>query len=194
MLQQLAIIEGVTWPAKILFPSDTAPLINGVRVAYPKNLSLRFGAHRASVYGSSATTKNAAFNAAAKDLGRKAHALEFMARPVLPWIMYEDFADYETLMADMAEDPTPLTFPCIPEITPESPRSVAQKRTRGLPVAGDGTTRGGPPARGASDSAAGGTATGAGNTATMAQRNTPATTVLTRTEQIAAFVASPMMP
>jgi hypothetical protein len=94
--------------------------MNGVRVAYPKNLSLRFGAHRASVYGSSATAKNAAFNAAAKDPIREAHAMEFMARPVFPQILSEEFADYDTLMADMAEDPTPLTLPCIPEIAQES--------------------------------------------------------------------------
>ncbi len=87
VLQQLATTEGVTWMAPLLFPSDTAPLVNGVRVAYPKNLSLRFGAHRASVYGCSATAKNAPFNAVAKDLTKEAHAMDFMARPVLPHIL-----------------------------------------------------------------------------------------------------------
>ena len=58
----------------------------------------------------------------AKDLVREAHAMEFMARPVLPHILSEEFADYYSLMADMAEDPTPLTLPCISEIAPESPR------------------------------------------------------------------------
>jgi hypothetical protein len=53
--------------------------LNGARVAYPKNLSLKFGAHRASVYGSSATAKIVAFNAAAKDPVREAHAMKFMA-------------------------------------------------------------------------------------------------------------------
>jgi len=61
--------------------------MNRVRVAYPKNLSLRFGAHRASVYGSSAAAKNAAFNASTKDLGREAHAMDFVARHVLHHIM-----------------------------------------------------------------------------------------------------------
>jgi hypothetical protein len=50
--------------------------MNGVRVAYPKNLLLGLGAHRASLYGNSATAKNAAFNAAAKDPVREAHAME----------------------------------------------------------------------------------------------------------------------
>ena len=50
VLQQLASAEGATWPATFLFPSDTALLMNGARVAYLKNLSLKFGAHRASVY------------------------------------------------------------------------------------------------------------------------------------------------
>ena len=62
-------------------------MINGVRVAYTKNLSLRFGVHRASVYGSSAAAKNAVFNVVAKDPAREAHAMNFMARPVLPQIM-----------------------------------------------------------------------------------------------------------
>jgi hypothetical protein len=34
LLQQMATAEGVTWPATFLFPSDNAPLMNGVRVAY----------------------------------------------------------------------------------------------------------------------------------------------------------------
>ena len=169
-------------------------MINGARVAYPKNLSLRFGAHNASVYGSSAVAKNAAFNATAKDPVREAHAMDFMARHVLPQILSETFANYETLMADMEEDPTPLTLPCILEIVPETPRLAAIKRTRGYPDARDESAQGGPPYLGASGSGTGGTTTGAGGTATMAQGDTPTTTVLTRTEQIAAFVESPMMP
>ncbi len=51
-----------------------------------------------------------------------------------------------------------------------------------------------PPARGASGIAAGGATTESGGTATMAHGDTPAAAVLTRAEQIAAFVASPMMP
>jgi len=97
-------------------------------------------------------------------------------------------------MADMAEDPTPLTLPRIPEIAPESPRSTAQRRTRGNPAARDETARGGPSACGASGSAAVGTTTGAGGTATMTHGDTPAAAVLTSAEQIAAFVASPMKP
>ena len=120
--------------------------------------------------------------------------MEFMARSVLPRIMSDEFADHDTLMADMAEDPTPLTLPCILEIAPESPRSAAQKRTRGNPASRNETSRGGPPARGESGRAAGGTSIGAGGTATMAQGDTPAAAVLTIAEQIAAFVASPMMP
>jgi hypothetical protein len=134
VLQQLATAVGVTWPATFLLPADTAPLISGVRVAYPKNLSLRFGAHRASVYGNSSTAKNAAFNTAAKDSIREAHAVEFMARPISPRILFEEFTDYETLLSDMTADPTPITLPCIPEIAPENPRSAANKRNRGNPI------------------------------------------------------------
>jgi hypothetical protein len=133
ILQQLATAAGVTWPASFLLPADTAPLINGVRVAYPKSLSLRFGAHRASVYGNSNTAKNAAFNSAAKYSIREAHAVEFMARPVPPQILHEEFTDYETLLSDMAADPIPITLPCIPVIAPETPRSAANKRNRRNP-------------------------------------------------------------
>ena len=108
--------------------------------------------------------------------------------------MSEDFADYETLMADMAEEPTPLTLPCILEIALETPRLAASKRTRGNPDAGDESARGGPPDRGASGSGTGGTSTGTGGTVTMLQGHTPAAKILTRAEQIAACVANPMMP
>ena len=57
---------------------------------------------------------NAAFNATTKDPVREAHAMDFMARPVLPQILSETFANYEAPMADMAKDPTPLTLPCMP--------------------------------------------------------------------------------
>jgi hypothetical protein len=108
--------------------------------------------------------------------------------------MSETFADYETLMANMEENPKPLTLPCILEMARESPRSAANKRNRGNPAAGDETTRGGPSYRGASGSGTGGTTTEAGNTATMAQGATPKANILTRAGQIAAFVANPMMP
>ncbi len=169
-------------------------MLNGGRVAYPKNLSLRFGAHRASVYDSSATAKNVAFNAAAKDSIREAHAMEFMARPVSPKIFSEEFTDYETLLADLAEDPVPIILPCIQEIAPVDPRSPTNKRIRGNPATGDDTARGGPSDPGASRSGTGDTAAGAGSTAPVAQGSTTAPITLTRAEHIAAFLANPMIP
>ena len=70
--------------------------------------------------------------------------LDFMARLILPQILSENFADYETLMADMAEDPTPRTLPCMPEIASETPHSTAHKRSMGNPAAWDETTSGVP--------------------------------------------------
>jgi hypothetical protein len=120
--------------------------------------------------------------------------MEFMARLVLPQILSENFADYETLMADMASDPTPLTLPSVPEIAPETLRSTANKRNKSNPAARDETARGGPSDRGTSGSGTGGTTTGAGNTAIMTQGATPAAKILTRAEQIAVFVVNPMIP
>ena len=140
VLQQLATAEGVTWPATFLFPSETTTATNVGRAAYPKNLSLRFGAHRTSVYGNLDTAKNLPFNAAAKDPVREAHAMQYMAKPVRPPILTEVFADYDTLMADMAEDPTPITLPCIPEIAPAEIRPPANKRSRDQAPAEAGTS------------------------------------------------------
>ena len=138
--------------------------------------------------------KNVAFNVAAKYSIWEAHAMEYMARPVSPQIISEEFTDYETLLADLAEDPMPITLPCIPIIAPETPRTSAFKRSRGNPVPEDEATRDGPADPGASGSGTGGTAAGAGSKAPLAQGATPAASTLTRAEQIASFIANPMMP
>ena len=54
--------------------------------------------------------------------------MEYMARPVSPRILSEEFIDYENYLADLAEDPVPITLPCIGDIAPETLRSHANKR------------------------------------------------------------------
>jgi len=59
----------------------------------PKNLAIKFGAHRAFVYGSSAAAKAAPFITAAKDSVREAYARDFIQKPVQPKILEEEFPD-----------------------------------------------------------------------------------------------------
>jgi hypothetical protein len=63
-------------------PSGATPDTTLARTAIPKNLTLRFGAQRASVYGSSVAAKLAPFAAAAKEPVREAHARDFRQHPI----------------------------------------------------------------------------------------------------------------
>jgi len=94
-----------------------APASAPTRTAIPKSLTLRFGAHRASVYGSSIAAKLAPLVAAAKDPTREAHARDFIQKPVQPKILDEVFPDYQKLLDDMGTDPTLVTLPEIPSLT-----------------------------------------------------------------------------
>ena len=118
VLQQLAAALGIQWLSPFALPlhppSGAAPDASPARTAIPKNLISRFGAHRASVYGSSAATKLAPFAAAAKYPVSEAHARDFIQKPVRPKIMDEEFQDYQKLLDDMATDPTPVTLPDLP--------------------------------------------------------------------------------
>jgi hypothetical protein len=63
-------------------PSGAALEAALARFAIPKNLTIRFGAHRASVYESSAAAKLVPFAAAATDPFRGAHVRDFMQKPI----------------------------------------------------------------------------------------------------------------
>ena len=95
VLQQLAAALGIQWLSPFALPlhppSGAAPDASPARTANPKNLTLRFGAHRASVYGSYAAAKLAPFAAAAKDRVREAHARDFIQMPVQSKILDEEF-------------------------------------------------------------------------------------------------------
>jgi hypothetical protein len=85
-----------------------------VRKAIPKNLTIRFGTHRASVYGSSADAKTTPFAASVKDPVREAHARDFIQKFIQPKIMDEEFPEYQKLLEDMASDPTHVTLAGLP--------------------------------------------------------------------------------
>ncbi len=84
VLQQLAAAPRIQWLSSFALPlhppSEVAPESAPARSAIPKKMTIRFKAHRASVYGSSAVAKLAPFAAADKDPIREAHARDFMQK------------------------------------------------------------------------------------------------------------------
>jgi hypothetical protein len=126
VLQQLGTAPGIHWLFSFTLPlrrpSRDAPEATPSRTAIPKNLTIRLGAHRASVYGSSATVKTAPFAAEAKDPARESHARDFIHKLVQHTIMDEEFLDYQKLLDGIAVDPIPITLACIPsrEVAPSS--------------------------------------------------------------------------
>jgi len=56
-------------------------------------LSIRFGAHRALIYGTTQAAKTMALTATAKDQTRESHARELMGRQICPKILDEEFPD-----------------------------------------------------------------------------------------------------
>ncbi len=118
VLHQLATAPGIQWLSPFSLPlhppSGKTQAATPTRTAIPKSLTLRFGAHRASVYGSSTAAKLAPFATAAKDPTREAHARDFIQKPVQSKILDEEFPGYHRLLDDMATDPTPVTLPEFP--------------------------------------------------------------------------------
>jgi hypothetical protein len=86
VLQQLDVAPGIKllspFTLPLRSPSGDAPEATHAWTAIPKNFTIMFGAHRASVYGSSAAAKSAAFAAAAKDPVRESHAKDFIHKSV----------------------------------------------------------------------------------------------------------------
>ena len=85
----------------------------------PKNLSSRFGAHRASIYGTTKAAKTMALTAAAKDQTRESHDRELMGRQMRSKILDEEFPDYQKLLDKAEVDPPPL--PCPTSLFPGQP-------------------------------------------------------------------------
>ena len=107
-------------------PSAGAPKATPARTAILENLTIRFGAHRVSLRGSSAASKTAAFAAAAKDHVRESLANDFIHKTVQSNNLYEEFPDYHKLLHDMAVDPTSVTCYLTP-IPCSCPRLLASK-------------------------------------------------------------------
>ncbi len=98
----------------------------------PNNLSIRFGAHRASIYGSTKAAKNMVLTPSANDRTRESHDKEIDGSLIRPPILDAEFQEYQTLL-DVAEtEDTPFTLPDIPS-PPSAPSISGQKQ--GGPVA-----------------------------------------------------------
>jgi len=142
VLQQLAAALGIQLPSSFTLPlhptsGAAAPDTIPARTAIPKNLAIMFGAHRASVYGSSAAAKTYPLTVSVKYLVREAHARDFIHKPIQPKILDEEFPDYQKLLEDMAIDPTPVTMAGVPSLA-AAPFALGQKRFRGIPTAREG--------------------------------------------------------
>ena len=77
VLEQLEAAPTATWLAS--FRLQQPPQIGtSAPRPIPKNLSIRFGAHRASIYGSTKAAKNMALTSSANDKTRESHAKEIV--------------------------------------------------------------------------------------------------------------------
>ena len=98
VLQQLVAAPGMEWISPFTLPrrppTGNALASAPICTAIPKNLTIKFGAHRASVYGSSDAAKAAPFAASAKDSVRESHTRDFIQTHNQPKITEEEFPDY----------------------------------------------------------------------------------------------------
>ena len=89
------------WFAPLSLPSPSTLGTTGASPSLPKNLIIRFGAHRASIYRTSHSAKTIPFSAAAKDPMREPHAHNFIAKHVHPKTLDEEFPEFQTLLDAM---------------------------------------------------------------------------------------------
>jgi hypothetical protein len=82
----------------------------------PKNLTIRFGTHRALVYDTTAATKTAALTAKAKNQVRESHDRELTVRSIRPRILDEELPDYQKLLDNAEVESAPVTLPRLPAL------------------------------------------------------------------------------
>jgi hypothetical protein len=190
VLRQLEAAQGVQWLTPLQLSPTPAAGTTGAP-ALPKNLVIRFGAHRASIYGASRTARSDPLIATAKDPVREAHARDFIANYVHAEILDAEFPEYQALLDSMNDEVPPIVLPCLTPLVPMQtaalPSTSGQKRTN-EDLADTG-------------------ASGSGSRAPAAQMGIPGTTTQegaileegqelpqTRDEIILAFAARPALP
>jgi hypothetical protein len=92
-----------------------------------KNLSIRFGAHRASIYGTTKAAKTMGLTTSANDKTRESHAREITGSYPRPAILDEEFPEYQQLMEKAEVEDPPFA---LPDIQPPhaAPSISGQKR------------------------------------------------------------------
>ena len=74
VLQQLETTDDSSWRVSFRPPAPAHIGATPLGPTIPKKLSIRFGAHRASIYGTTKAAKTVALTAAAKDQACDSHA------------------------------------------------------------------------------------------------------------------------
>ncbi len=97
VLHHLETAEYASWLAPFRPPSSCTTWCGDAR-ASPKTLSIRFGAHRASIYGNTKAAKTAALTTSTKDQVRESHARDLICRHPRPEILDEVFQEYRQLL------------------------------------------------------------------------------------------------
>jgi hypothetical protein len=94
VLQQLEAEPETAWKASFRPPAP-AQIGATPQGPLPKNLTIRFGQHRVSIYGTTKATKTMALTAAAKDQVRESHARELTGRQVRPKTLDGEFPEQQ---------------------------------------------------------------------------------------------------
>jgi hypothetical protein len=197
VLRLLETAPNVKW----LTPLQLAPLANpgnGETPSLPKNLTIRFGAHRSSIYGAH-SAKLPALSPAAKDPVRESYAREFIKRPTRPMILDAEFPEFQTLLDAMENEVPPITLPCITPLVPvqiqaPTPSTSGQKRRADKDTEAEADTgasgSGSHPASSQMAQPEGTNLQGKASATTQSETEEP----YTREEALSAFIGSPRLP
>jgi hypothetical protein len=79
----------------------------------PKNFSIRFNAHRDSIYNTSLVNRSGPPTPSASALNRQAHAGALTAHHPCPPILRETFVACQTALDSLPEEPAPVTLPAL---------------------------------------------------------------------------------
>jgi hypothetical protein len=112
VLRQLESNTDAKWPVPFSLPrvgGNTSTIIGAI----PKNFSIRFGAHRDSIYDTSQVSRSGPLAPTAPALTRQENAGALTAHHPNPPILDEPFPDYQTALTCLPEEPTPFTLPVL---------------------------------------------------------------------------------
>ena len=111
ILRQLAESPKAKWLVPFTLPPQ-GEATSAAGGAYPKNFSIRFGAHRDSIYNSE-VTKAAPLTPQATAPTRRANAEALTYRHPTPPITEVVFPTYQRALDNLPEEPTPITLPAL---------------------------------------------------------------------------------